>query len=673
MKNKTLTAKKILIGLIVISIIASVIQIAIRVKAEKKEDTLNIVADYYTFQTFANSYGYSLYEAIKELSNNGLTGMAIPEKSIQDLINAGEVAVFTGNEILTGSVPSQISSKIDISKIKNKIKPFYSVIFTHNKTLAEQILNLLPEGDSIIYGNNIYAVLTPIQQTNLNNYGLGFDENEIEKFKSLGLNIVLRPKYAPGNRNINNLEKTIQKFQVRSVMFYGNVIPGAGDEQTKELADFFVKNRVVTYIIELPIQKGIYSQEGLNVLMPKTHYYVARVYSIYPAEQLKLKPYQIFNRWFRAVSDRNIRVVYVKPVIDAGISYKDNMKINDYEVNKFHNLWKEKGMKFGVPDPMPEVNISSLLLFLIAIGVASLIMLYGQFLLELDDRKTLLYLIVIVVLFFISILLSKNLSQKLIALLAAVTITGVFSLILLDYIKRQYGKEKFSISIVLKHGLILSIIMLSFSLIGGIWIGASISSTRFLLNLDMFRGVKVLYLTPFLFLIINYLKVFGADFNNKHFPAPKYNLNEEIKKAWNITVKWGHIIILILLAGIFLVYLLRSGNTGVSIPSLELKFRAFLEHRIIARPRFKEFLIGYPSLFLLTLLAYLKRKKWVIFFSILGIMGSISITDTFSHVRDTFLMSLYRSLWGILFGITVGIITTIILYKPIIKIFSNEK
>ncbi len=671
--GKKSIVKRLLISLVLISIIVSLFQISIRIKAERKEDTLNIVADYYTFQAFANSYGHSLYESIEELSNNGLTGMSIPEKSIQDFINSGKVSVFNGNQILTDSVPSSISSKINIFEIKNAVKPYYSVIFTNNETLAKQILNLLPEGDSLISGNNLYAVITPIQQTNLNNYGLGFDENEIEKYKSLGLNIVLRPKYAPGNRNINELEQIIKKYKIRSVMFYGNVVSGGGNKETKELADFFTKNHVVTYIVELPIQKGIYPQEGLNLLISKTHYYVARVYSIYPAEQLKLKPYQIFNRWFRAVSDRNIRVIYVKPIIDTGISYQANMKINDYEINRFHTLWKEKGMKFGVPTPMPEVNVSLIVLLLIAAGISALIVLYGKTLLEFNEKQTTLWLIVIIALFVGLTLVHKNLAQKLIALTAAVGITGFFSLILFSYIRSKYGKKKFGIITVLKYGLISAVMMFSFSLIGGIWIGSSISSSRYLLNLDMFRGVKVLYLTPFLFLIINYLKIFGADFDNNNPPVSKHKLSQEIKKAWNIPVKWGHIIILILLAGVFLIYLLRSGNTGVSISSLELKFRAFLEHRIVARPRFKEFLIGYPSLFVLMLVTFLKRKKWIIVFSILGIMGSISVTDTFSHVRDTFLMSLYRSLWGILFGIVVGITVIIILYKPIIKILSNEK
>ncbi len=665
--------KKFLVAVIIVSLFASIAQIWTRVKAEKQEDTLNIVADYYTFQTFANSYGHTIFDTAKELAQNGLTGISVPEQSIADLVANGKAAVFSVGSVLSGSAPQNVVSALKQVLKREGVKPFYSVITTDDKDLAERILSCLPQGDNLISSEGLFAVITPIQQTNLQNYGLGFEEEKISAFQKLGLNVVLRPKYAPGNRNIGLLEDTIKKFGIRSVMFYGTVVSGAGSEETKNLADFFVKNRVVTYIVELPIQKGIYPQEGLDVLMRRTHYYVARVYSIYPAEQVKLKPYQIFNRWFRAVSDRNIRVVYVKPIIDSGMGYEYNMKINDAEVSKFHSLWKEKGMKFGVPNPMPEVNVSLLVLLLMLAGVIALTMLYAAEVLDIDDKGTLIWFSVLFALSVSGFLLfGKSGMQKLIALAAAVIVTGVFSLILLGYVKKFYG-EKMNAGKVLKHGFVLSVTMFGFSLIGGLWIGAAISSTPFLLNLDMFRGVKVLYLTPFLFLLVNYLSVFGADFDNRHKPEGHYALTEQIEKAWNITVKWGHIIILIMLAGLFLVYLLRSGNTGVPISSAELKFRAFLEHRIVARPRFKEFLVGYPSLFILATFAFLARKKWIIVFSVLGIMGSISIVDTFSHVRDTFLMSLYRSLWGILFGLVIGIVVALILYAPVKKLFANER
>ncbi len=665
-------ANRFLLLIIAVSLVASLFQIGVRISAEKKENTLDIAADYYTFKTFANSYGKTVYDAIGELKNNGLVSVGLPEQNIQDIVNSGKASQWSGSDILTGNIPESIKNSINFTGCD--IKPFYTIIFTKDGALAKRMKANLPSSTDIVNGKNgTYAVIIHSDPTDAQNFGIGFDDSEIEKFKTIGVNVILRPRYAPGNNNLKTLEDTIKKYDIHSVMFYGQVINGAGNEQTKALADFFKKNKVVTYIIELPIQKGVYKQEGLPQLIKETNYYVARVYSIYPAEQLKLTASQIFNRWFRSVSDRNIRVIYAKPIIDTGKSYEDNMKINDYYIGKLHKLWSRKGLNIGIPHPMPEVDISVYMILLIMSGIVALLVLYADILFDMKSKDTFLWFISLILLFGGLVLFKKNLSEKILALLGAITITGMVSLIVFRYVKKIYGKKDKFFTSLIKDSVTFPIITFVFSLIGALWIAALLSPSPYLLNLDMFRGVKVLYLSPFLFLIVNYLYVFGANFNNKNMPKEKYNIIEETEKAWNIRVKWGHIIILIALAGIFLIYILRSGNTGVSISSVELKFRAFLEQHIIARPRFKEFLIGYPSLLLTVMAARLMRKKWLIVFAALAVMGSMSVVDTFSHLRETFLVSMYRSLWGIAIGIIVSIILLLLSYVLLKKIINNEK
>ena len=665
-------ANRFLLLVIAVSLVASLFQIGVRISAEKKENTLDIAADYYTFKTFANSYGKTVYDAIGELKNNGLVSVGLPEQNIQDIVNSGKASQWSGSDILTGNIPESIKNSINFTGCD--IKPFYTIIFTKDGALAKRMKANLPSSTDIVNGKNgTYAVIIHSDPTDAQNFGIGFDDSAIEKFKTMGVNVILRPRYAPGNNNLKTLEDTIKKYDIHSVMFYGQVINGAGNEQTKALADFFKKNKVVTYIIELPIQKGVYKQEGLPQLIKETNYYVARVYSIYPAEQLKLTASQIFNRWFRSVSDRNIRVIYAKPIIDTGKSYEDNMKINDYYIGKLHKLWSRKGLNIGIPHPMPEVDISVYMILLIMSGIVALLVLYADILFDMKSKDTFLWFISLILLFGGLVLFKKNLSEKILALLGAITITGMVSLIVFRYVKKIYGKKDKFFASLIKDSVTFPIITFVFSLIGALWIAALLSPSPYLLNLDMFRGVKVLYLSPFLFLIVNYLYVFGANFNNKNMPKEKYNIIEETEKAWNIRVKWGHIIILIALAGIFLIYILRSGNTGVSISSVELKFRAFLEQHIIARPRFKEFLIGYPSLLLTVMAARLMRKKWLIVFAALAVMGSMSVVDTFSHLRETFLVSMYRSLWGIAIGIIVSIILLLLSYVLLKKIINNEK
>jgi len=115
---------------------------------------------------------------------------------------------------------------------------------------------------------------------------------------------------------------------------------------------------------------------------------------------------------------------------------------------------------------------------------------------------------------------------------------------------------------------------------------------------------------------------------------------------------------LIGLIGLYL-YIARSGNTsGVSVSSLELRTREVLETIFIARPRFKEIIIGYPALFALIYLYHKYKKEAVVFILGLGIvMGSISMVNSFSHVFTAVVISAQRTVAGLIVGIIMGLIT----------------
>jgi len=663
--------KKILLFFIVLSIIVSLFQVTIRINAERKENTVDVTLDYPDFYLFSATNGQNVYDTIEEMREAGATSAAVVEDCIETLYGEGKITFFNGSDLLAPSFNNILRSKLEIDKHRDIIQPSFVVVLTENRDLAERMLSNLSEDTGFIDGDGVYAIIIHSDILTAVEYGVGFDNEKIEKLKDIGFQIVLRPRYTPGNRNVETLVNTIKEFNIKSVMFYGEVITGYPD-RVDELANFFNENHILTYIIESPIQKGIYSQEGLSAFIRKVHHYVVRVYSIYPAEQVKLTALEIFNRWFRSIPDRNIRVIYVKPIIGIGANYEQNLSTNKYYINKLITLWKEKGMEFGMPHPIDEVSVHWIVVFLIYLGVIALFTLYIKIILNLSQKSTLVCFLVPLLMGFFLLLYSQNTMEKLTALAAAVLITGFFSLIMFLAVKKSYGGRKFHLPDIMKNGFAISFLMLIVSLVGGLLVGAALSGSAYLLNLDMFRGVKVLYLSPFIFLIINYLYVFGADFDNEYISESHYNVIDEVKKVWDITVKGGHVVVLVLIAGIFLMYILRSGNTGVTISSLELKFRAFLEQTIVARPRVKEFLIGYPAIFFMVFAAYLMRKKWLLLFSFLGIMGSISIVDTFSHLRTTFLISFYRTLWGFAFGILLAIAAVIILYPFIKKYFINE-
>jgi hypothetical protein len=79
---------------------------------------------------------------------------------------------------------------------------------------------------------------------------------------------------------------------------------------------------------------------------------------------------------------------------------------------------------------------------------------------------------------------------------------------------------------------------------------------------------------------------------------------------------------------------------------------------LIARPRFKEFCIGHPALILgLYLRDHPLRRfrgwdaRWLIG---LGLVGQISIVNTFCHLHSPLTLELQRTVYGIVFGACMG-------------------
>ncbi|GEM_PF-2534993 len=183
-------------------------------------------------------------------------------------------------------------------------------------------------------------------------------------------------------------------------------------------------------------------------------------------------------------------------------------------------------------------------------------------------------------------------------------------------------------------------VMFLLSLAGGVIVSAVISDTVFMIKLEQFGGVKYALSLP-VAAVLTYL-VFK-------------NRGELTGRGLALTGG------LILLFGIiFAVASVRSGNFNVPLFPFEESLRGFLENAFRARPRAKEFLIGYPCLLLGLNMLYEERFKEfklpaIILVSV-GVFGLTSVVNTFCHAHIPFLMSMLRSVYGAVLGLLGGAI-----------------
>jgi hypothetical protein len=197
------------------------------------------------------------------------------------------------------------------------------------------------------------------------------------------------------------------------------------------------------------------------------------------------------------------------------------------------------------------------------------------------------------------------------------------------------------------------------TLSGALLIAALLSNNKFMLGIEQFSGIKISYLVPlFLVLAIMWLKV------NKG----KLMILENIKKPILIE----HVIIMVFFAVFLVIYISRSGNFSfLPVLSIEEKIRIFLEKTLIARPRNKEFLIGYPALLLAMSMNFLKIKEFKIPIIIIGTIGPVTLINTFCHIHTPFLFSMLRTFNGVWLGLVLGLIIITIFYY-LVKIFRKK-
>ena len=192
---------------------------------------------------------------------------------------------------------------------------------------------------------------------------------------------------------------------------------------------------------------------------------------------------------------------------------------------------------------------------------------------------------------------------------------------------------------------------------GGLVLAAPFSTPLYMYRMQTFSGVKLTLLLPLLLVLLIDLK--------------KREHHESLTEILSRPPFWGELV----LAGAMLlgacVMILRSGNFGF-VSTREILIRDWLEAILIARPRTKEFLIGYPAL---VLWYWLKRggmwDHWREVFRLGVTLAFSSAVNSFCHFHTPLSLTLLRVLNGWWIGLLLGGFALIAILKLGYPIFER--
>jgi len=642
-----------------------------RFNNERSNKAVVPVIDYDEFLRAADKAHIGMEGVLEELKQAGAVTVGIKEVTLEELLYRGEIYISTLGEFFASmqqNSPELIQS-IEEHIGASLLNPSSHIVLARDAStvafLKERLGRRFEDGQYMTFdiGGRTYFYLNTEIEDNFKT-GLGFNEENIREIKRMGFEILLLPRKSSGSGTeyLSEYEKVVKEFDVKYIMFDGDVVPGVPDNLSV-VKNIMERNNLTLGIIEEPSQIKYVNQKGIDELITGSDYSINRVYIAPESYLQRLDSEEMFYQWVRGVVDRNIRLIYISPLKNKKLTYAENISSTIESVKNFNSFISSKG--YAIDNPLTRLSSrfpSSLHYLAASLSLLLAGMLYLLYLSDFRLKKGIVAVLLafgIVLSIVLNTVLRMDIAKPL-ALSAAILYPSFSSLLLLRFLKS--GRvQSVAGRIFASLGILLGV-----NAMGMYSIVSLLSDIRYTMNVDIFRGVKMSFIIPLLLFAVNYLFCFIGYGNVKDF----------LIELMHSKVTYLAAAIFLVGAAGFYIYIGRSGNTmGVSASSLELRIREVFEKLLVARPRLKEFFIGYPALFLMVYL-YDRYKKGVIpfIFGLGVIIGGVSMVNSFSHVFTAITVSALRTFYGLIIGAVLGAVLLIVLdllIKTVIKRFKK--
>lgn len=625
-----------------------------RVKEESKNNTYEIgISD----SSISNMNDSELKNLYKQMNQEGVKSIIIKNESLYQVSKYRSLQIldldtflnknerYKDTDIFKDKSKNNIVISLDKKDfLKNELDIIESYLSSY-KVLNNKDKMIFYIDEKMMINNNGKKVENPILTNQFFINEKRVREIELNKFNSV-----------LGIANVENERN--QKLLLNQIKYMARVY-GTDQVQLRGQSLLGYPNNIKHYFEELQNEKiTVFLTEFQNIIGLTTYSElnkgnITRAHEV-NVNELNLNKNELAARISRAIKERNIRFIAIGDFIKYKNSESVESSINDL-MYSIKEAKEQIGNKYsiGIAKPIPIMQQHNISIIFICIAFGALLSLTVLSLFE-KNLKASIALFSIVTL--VSVFVVKSDIDILIKLYTfSIAIFGAFSAIVIPY---KSNLKSFLLKYILSSFIAIS---------AGVIIASIMYGTDYMLKLKSFSGVKFLYvLPPVLITIWVVLSInMGQIKNLKSLRSIKYEIIKKIKK-----LRLYHLVIGICILAAIYIYVSRSGNGG-NASEFELEIRAFMEKILYVRPRTKEFLIGYPALFISYYL-YNKNKKISQYILILGSIATMSTVNTFTHLHTPFLYSLLRTMYGVAFGAIIGVLY-ILLLNVLIKFIYNKK
>ena len=704
---------RILLALLAAAVLISLAVIAGRWRVEAENKTYDVILDYNELELLAQQSEEDVSWWLEQFRDMGITRVGLTEESLISLMESSplsvtatmmdtvmqdadwresypeafvaavtdygfdrfDVVVETSGQVATDFVTEAVAQRFhpeDVVLVEQEEEAYILLNGVVNDTLYLSDFSYV---DTFEKG---FAERSEIVASKLMYISLGLMPEKVETIQSLGMEIVPRTICYNGHNDTRYAQAVVAGYERYGIeptyiIAGGEAVIGFDDED--EFALSYIKNNGITLgLIETNVQRENILQSGVDAITAATDYNAVRVFSVWDYIQYRYAYYgyegaeEVENTLFRAIVERNIRVIYFKPVkqTDNSFAYITDVEVYRDLFSGLNDRLAAHGISLGRASVMDNYQIPSLVMLVLGLGAGIGGALLPSAFLPMKKKWTYLLAGAAAVCVCGAWVVLPNLFRLLASFASAVVFACLAAVFFLRAAKRsgQRLPEDAPLRKILPRCVLVLLGAALISLAGAMMTAAPLSSTDFMLELGIFRGVKAAQLLPLAFFCLLFISYYG--FFQKDRPSDTLELGDIVTALrWNIPVWCLLLLAVVGLAGYY--YLARTGHeSDVSVSTLEIMMRNDLENLLLARPRTKEFLVAFPGIMLAVYCAVRRLPFFTALFGLAGTIGLTSICNTFMHIHTPLYLGFIRTGYSLLFGIVIGCVMILcfdLLYK----------
>ena len=654
---------RILMIIILIGFVASMAINLERHRVEEANNTVELAIDYEGLVELAEREGVPRQEVFAQAKEAGICSMAVYDTQFKKLNVNGKATAWNGSTIIANYQNGALADPAWCALVEDGTIKGTNVYVTghHEQTFKEVHEDLIRRlGDDRVRELTIgkqQVLEVKANYTAFIKMDLGLPTDEMQEVNAAGFHVIARPTNFNHctREDVDAVFKRLDGIDVSDIVFSGSQALGAPDE-ADYTADKMMERGITLGMIEGVTQLQFFPQDGLLDIARDMDYKSARFYTIAKEELEKLKIDDAVERWSNTDAERNIRInllrIYEKPA--PGMSL---LETNMTYFAAVRDQLVAHGYKIGPAATYEHFYPSALLRAVVMAGVAAAMVLYLSLVVPALKPKYMYGLLAILMVGMMApVLMGHGNKIRLIAAFASANVFPAIAIIWqLDRIRSRQAEGNSSLIKIFIAGAIALFASGVVSYVGASYLSGSLADTEYLLEVNIFRGVKLTFVLPLVLVAIAFLQRFDL-FDGKMDDTD--GVIAQAKKILDMPVKIKTLFIMLLVLAAGVVFVARSGHTmGMPVSGAELQFRAFLEKAMYARPRSKELMIGHPA-FMLAAMAWFRKWPTMVLFAlvIVATIGMGSMVETFAHMRSPVFMSFARGIGGIVLGCGVGAI-----------------